>query len=414
MQILRWLWNNKGSLLLAFVLALTVWVAAVSADDPTIERPMDVPIPITYLSPSDEFQIVGELPQSAQLTLRAPQSVWDKISSDNLIIEIDLSHYDAGTHKITIKKPVFDLRPLQVVSIEPAEISFTLEPILTKEIAITINVLGDPAIEFDAKEASFTPETAVIRGPQSAVNLVTELRSEIEITSARQEVEGDPLLLAFDENGQVVEGVEIEPASVHVIIPIEQSDRYRLVSVIPKIIGSPAYGYRIKSVLTFPELVQVTSSDPDAIAVLPGFVDTEPIDISGATETIERRVFLDLPFGFTIVGNQTILVKTTIEAIESSLTFNLPIEVQGLTPDLVAEFTPETVIITLTGPLTILQDMQPEDVRVFINLVDLEEGSYVVPPEVVVPQVEVQAETIPATIEVEISIAPPVTATPTP
>jgi len=413
MQILQWLWNNKGSLLLAFVLALTVWVAAVSADDPTVERSMDAPIPITYFEPSNELQVVGDLPQTAQLILRAPQSVWDEVSSETIRIEVNLSNYDAGSYEIELEAQS-DLQPLRVVSIEPAKISVVLETILTKEIPITIDVIGDPAIEFDAKEASFTPETAIVRGPASAVNLVAEVRSEIEITSARQDVEGNIPLLAYDKNDQVVEGIEIEPSFLNVFVPIEQSDRYRLVSVIPKIVGSPAYGYRIKSVLAFPELVQVTSSDPDAIAELPGFVDTEPIDINGATETIERRVFLDLPFGFTIVGNQTILVKTTIEAIESSLTFNLPIEVQGLTSDLVAEFTPETVIVTLTGPLTILQDMQPEDVRVFINLVDFEEGSYVVPPEVVVPQVEVQAETIPSTIEVEISLAPPVTATPTP
>ena len=182
----------------------------------------------------------------------------------------------------------------------------------------------------------------------------------------------------------------------------------------PRFEGSPAYGYRFKSVEAFPALVQLTSSDPEAISELPGFVVTEPIDISGATETVERRVFLDLPFGFTIIGNQTILVKVTIEVIESSITFNLPIEVQGLAEGLAAELTPESLIVTLTGPLSIIQEMQPEDVRVFVNLVNLEEGSHVITPEVVVPQVEVQAETVPETVEVEIGIAPPMTATPNP
>jgi YbbR domain-containing protein len=413
MRILKWLWNNKGSLLLAFILALTVWVAAVNAADPTEKKLMDTPVPITYLPPTDELQVVGELPQSAQLTLLAPQSVWDKISADTITIEVDLSSYGAGPHDVTLE-PTYDLHPLRVEKIEPATISFTLEAVMTKEMSITINVIGDPAIEYDAKEATFKPETALIRGPASAINSVTVLRSDIEIAGARQDVEGTYPLVAYDKDGLVVEGVEIEPAAVSVTVPIEQSDRYRLVSVIPNIVGDAAYGYQIKSVLAFPDLVQVTSSDPDAIAGLPGFVDTETIDITGATETLERRVFLDLPSGFTIVGNQTILVKITIEAIESSLTFNLPVEVQGLQQGLMAEFTPETVIVTLTGPLIIIQDMQPEDVRVFINLVDKEEGSFVVPPEVVVRQVEVQAETIPSTIEVEISIAPEVTATPTP
>jgi YbbR domain-containing protein len=412
MQILRWLWNNKGSLLLAFVLALTVWVAAVSADDPTV-GPVNVTVPITYLPPGEGLQVVGDLAQVAQVTIRAPKSVADVISTESIKIEVDLSHYASGSHVYELDANS-NLHPLMIVNIEPAQISFTLEPILTKEIPISVTVMGDPAIEFDAKDAIYDPKSALVRGPGSMVEQVTELRTEIEITGARQDVEEEISLHGYDQNGQIVEGIEIVPTVVNVLVPIEQSDRYRLVSVIPKIVGSPEYGYRIKSVLAFPELVQVTSSDMDAIAELPGYVDTEPIDITGATETVERRVFSDLPDGFTIVGNQTILVKITIEAIESSTTLNLPVEVQGLPPELAAELTPETVIITLTGPLSILQEMQPEDVRVFINLVDLEEGLHIVTPEVVVPQVEVQAETIPSTIEVEISVAPPATSTPAP
>jgi YbbR domain-containing protein len=413
MQILHWLWNNKGSLLLAFVLALTVWVAAVSADDPTIERTMDDPIPISYLPPAEGLQVVGELSQFARVTLRAPQSVWDKISAEQIAIEVDLSDYSIGSHEVELKLQ-HDLRPLRVVSIDPARVSFTLETIITKEIAIVVTVIGDPAIEFVAREATYEPKTALIQGPASVVDQVVELRSEVEILGARQDVEEEISLVAYDQDGQVVEGVEIEPETVQITVPIEQSDRYRLVSVIPTIEGSPAYGYRFKSVEAFPALVQVTSSDPDAISELPGFVVTEPIDISGATETVERRVFLDLPSGFTIIGNQTILVRVTIEVIESSITFNLPIEVQGLIEGLAAELTPESLIVTLTGPLSIIQEMQPEDVRVFINLVDLEEGSHVITPEVVVPQVEVRTEIIPETVEVEIGIAPPMTATPTP
>jgi YbbR domain-containing protein len=412
MQILHWLWNNKGSLLLAFILALTVWVAAVFADDPTV-GPIDELVPINYLPPAEGLQVVGDLTHVTQVTLRAPQSVWDEMSTESIKIEVDLSNYGEGTHTYELD-PRSDFSPLSIDNINPAQISFTLETIITKEIPIVVTVMGDPAIEYVAREATYEPATALVHGPASIVDQVVELRSEVEILGARQDVEEEIPLIAYDQEGQVVKGVEIEPETVQITVPIEQSDRYRLVSVIPAIEGSPAYGYRFRSVEAFPALVQVTSSDPEAISDLPGFVVTEPIDISGATDTVERRVFLDLPFGFTIIGNQTILVKVTIEVIESSITFNLPIEVQGLTEGLAAELTPESLIITLTGPLSIIQEMQPEDVRVFINLVDLEEGSYVITPEVVVPQVEVRAETIPETIEVEIGIAPPMTATPTP
>lgn len=413
MQIFRWLWDNRGSLLLAFVLALTVLVASVSADDPTDERAMDELIAINYIPPQDGLQVVGELPQYARVTIRAPQSVWNDISPETIQIQMDLSTLDAGSYHRELEA-YYDLRPLRITNIEPASLSFTLEPLLSKQIPILINVVGDPALEFDAKEAIFDPMIATILGPASVVNRVVELRGEITISGARQAVEEDAKLLAYDQDGFEVMGIQIDPSTVLVSVPVEQSDRYKLVSVIPNIIGSPAYGYRPKSIEAFPDLVQVTSSDPEAIAELAGSVDTEPIDITDATETVERRVFLALPSGFTIVGNQTILVKVTIEPIESTISFNLNVELQGLDPELAAQLTPDSVIITLTGPLTILDDLQPEDVHIVVNLLDLEVGSHVVTPEIVVLRVEVQAEIIPSVIEVEITVAPPATATPSP
>jgi YbbR domain-containing protein len=413
MQILRWFWDNKGSLLLAFILALTVWVAAVSADDPTEQRFMDEVITINYIPPREGLMVVGDLPQFARVEIRAPKSVWKDISTETIKITVDLSNLDEGNHRLDLEV-LHDLRPLRVTSIEPASLSIALESVLSKQIPVLINVVGDPAIEFDAGQASFDPKAATISGPASSVDKVVEVRGEIEITGARQVVEEDVVLLAYDKDGLEVTQIQIDPNTVFVSVPIEQSDRYKLVSVIPNIVGSPAYGYRPKSIEAFPDLVQVTSSDPEAIAQLAGSVNTEAIDITDATETIERRVFLSLPAGFTIVGNQTILVKVTIEPIESTISFNLGVEIQGLDPTLAAELTPDSVIITLTGPLIILDQLQREDVHVVVNLLDFEEGSHVVTPEIIVAQVEVQAEIIPASIEVEITPAPPATATPLP
>jgi YbbR domain-containing protein len=412
MPILRWLWDNKGTLLLAFVLALTVWVAAVSADDPTVEQTMEDLIAINYIPPREGLQIVGDLPQFAEITIRAPQSVWNEISPDTIRVQLDLSNLDVGNYRRNLEV-LYDIGPLRISNINPASLSITIERVLSKEIPISINVVGDPAIEFDAQEAIFEPKTATILGPASVVNRVVELRGEIEIAGARQAVEEEVVLLAYDQDGVEVTKLQVDPSTVLVTVPVEQSDRYKLVSVIPNIIGSPAYGYRPKSIEAFPDLVQVTSSDPEAIAELAGSVNTEAIDITDATETIERRVFLSLPDGFTIVGNQTILVRVIIEPIQSTISFNLEVEQQGLDPIYAAELTPDSVIITLTGPLIILEELQPEDVHVVVNLLDLEEGTHEVTPEVVVPRVEVEAEIFPDSIEVEITLAPPTTPTPT-
>ncbi len=78
--MLRWFWDNKGSLLLSFVLAVTVWVAAVVAQDPTLERAMEEAVPIQYTFPNTGLQVVGNPPTEAHVTIKAPESVWQDIS----------------------------------------------------------------------------------------------------------------------------------------------------------------------------------------------------------------------------------------------------------------------------------------------------------------------------------------------
>ncbi|NIM96262.1 MAG: hypothetical protein GTO18_21400 [Anaerolineales bacterium] len=411
--MLVWLRNNRGSLFLAFILALTVWIAAVTVEDPTIEQLMEEPVPIEYSEPQEGFQIVGQPVQEALLTIRAPETVWAEITPDTFRISVDLQQLGAGSHEILLE-PTTDLQPLLITAVDPPSVTVLLEPILTQELPIEIIIAGDPALDYDVGDPVYNPTEALVIGPTTAVSSVAALRAEVDITGARQDVVTSAMLIAFDANDDVVEEVQIEPPTVSVRVPIEQSDRYRLVSVIPQIEGTPAYGYRITNISVLPSQVIVTTSDPEAFDSLAGFVETEAIDLTGAQETIERRALVELPEGFSLVGNQTVLVRVGIEPIETTVNLERPVEFQGLNPEYAAELNPQSVTVILTGPLAILEDLQPEEVRVILNLVDFELGTYEVTPEVIVSQPDIEVEILPPTVEVVIIVAPPTTPTPSP
>jgi YbbR domain-containing protein len=164
----------------------------------------------------------------------------------------------------------------------------------------------------------------------------------------------------------------------------------------------------------FPQEIVITSSDPSAFDGLGGFVETATLDISGARETVERRTALNLPQGLSPVGNQTVLVTVTITPILDTRNLELPIEIQGLPTDLAATTTPKVVTVLLTGPLAVLEALELDEVRVVLNLVDYEPGTYLLTPEVIVPPTEIETQILPETIEVTIGEAPPTTPTPTP
>jgi hypothetical protein len=111
-----------------------------------------------------------------------------------------------------------------------------------------------------------------------------------------------------------------------------------------------------------------------------------------------------------------VLVQVSIAAIEDSLTIERKIEFQGLGPDLNAAISPTTVDVILTGPLSTLAALTPEDVHVVLNLLNLPPGLHQVTPEVIDLPDRVTAKTIlPATVEVLITAGPGTpTGTPTP
>lgn len=410
--MLRWLWDNKGSLLLSFVLAITVWVASVVAQDPTVERVMEEAVPITYSSPSDGLLIVGNPPTEAKVTIRAPESVWQEISPETITIDVDLTGLQAGVHNLELN-PLYSLKPLQIVSVEPEAAIVKLEPLLSKVLPVTVRMIGDPAITYDAEEPLVTPEEATVVGPTSSVTDIVELRAEVNVAGASQDIEQNISLVAIDENQEVVEGVEITPDPITVKIPVVQSNRFRLLSVIPELFGSPAAGYRTIAFTVIPNEILVTTSDPSAFDTLAGFLKTEVIDISGATETVDQIVLLDLPEDITPATDQTVRVIVTIVPIETSKTFDLPVEVQNLAPGLAAIPSPDSVTLILEGPLTILDELQPEDIRVVLNLVGFDVGVWEdISPEVIIASEEITYEIFPSTIEVEIIVAPPTTPTP--
>lgn len=133
--MVQWLRANLGTLLLAFVMALTVWVAAVNQDDPIVESIYPLPIEIVYAGLTEGTLIVGNTPIDANVTIRAPQSVWNELSPQDIYLEADLSGLEAGIYRITLKHHV-NREPSQVTGVEPEVLILTLEPSTSKELAI--------------------------------------------------------------------------------------------------------------------------------------------------------------------------------------------------------------------------------------------------------------------------------------
>ena len=413
MAPIRWLLRHFSTLLLAFILAVVVWVSAVINVDPNVEAKLNRPVTIELVGEDAGLKIMNDYPKTVTLTLIAPQSVWVELNLNPATIRawVDLSTLPAGEFTRPVHVEV-KLDLVKVISQDPKEITIRREALVSQSVGVELKVNGSPPLGYEAEIPVVDPSAVTVSGPESQVSKVKNLRVNLDISGATETVQRTLTLNALDENDRLVTGVTINPSSVRVTAPIKLLGGYR--NVIVKVVtsGTVSSGYRLTNLLPSPASVIVFSSDPRLVEQLPGYVQTVPLDLNGADDDFEALMELDLPSGVTAVTDSKVLVQVSIAAIETSLTISLPVEVTGLLPGLEAQIAPATVDVILSGPVPKLNDLKPSDIRVKVDLENYQAGIYQIIPVIDFLPAEVKKVSIlPATVEVTIIVLP--TATPT-
>jgi YbbR domain-containing protein len=406
--------GSLGTLLLSLLLALLVWLIAANQQNPFEERVLASPVEVKLTNLSDDLLIISPASARTTVTLRAPSSVWDTLTTDKVHVTADLSGLSAGTHEVALQ-PQLDEAASRVVTLSPARITVTLEGRATREVPIRLDVAGEPALGYEAGSRLQSVNAVQVSGPASLVDRVSEVAAQVSLAGLKNDLSLEVLLTPVDAAGAAVSGVALTPDRLRVQIPISQKLGYRDVAVRAVIRGQVAPGYRVTNITVAPLIITVSSSDPQQVSDLAGFIDTQPLNIGGKSDDVTERVALDLPEGVTPVGDPTVLVQVNIAAIESSLQIQRQLTAQGLEAGLTARFSPETVDVLLTGPLPLLESLKADDVQVIVSLVDLPPGTYLLVPEVVVLPQGLRAESVrPSPVEVIIELGATETVTPTP
>ncbi|MHB8820027.1 MAG: CdaR family protein, partial [Bellilinea sp.] len=360
-----------------------------------------------FVGQDSNLIITSDLPDQVSLVLSAPQSVWNLPLSESDAVRalVDLSGLEAGTYTLPIQIQIIP-QPVRKTSQTPETMTITLEPLRVKELPVSLILRGSPATGYQMGEASINPSVVTVTGPAASVDQVARVRATLDVNQANQVINRSVALVALDAEDKVVSNVSIVPGEVAISQEVTQRYGYRNVVVKVVATGQVADGYRLTNISVFPPAVTVFSADPQIVGDLPGFVETMPLDITGAKDDLDVSIGLDLPEGVSVVGDQTeVMVSVGVAAIESSLTIpNIPVEVTGLPLGLRATVSPEEVTVIISGPVALLDRLSVSDVRVVVDLTNYTSGTYQLVPEVEILILELRAESIlPETIQVTIS-----------
>lgn len=412
--MLRWIINNYKTLLWAFALSIAVWISAVTSADPDETRKLPYPVTIQKIGQSSDLVLGSTIPEQVEITLRAPSSVWSLLDANPQLVSaiLDFSTLSAGEHTSELQIQV-NARPVQIIAVTPSVITFNLEALERKILDVDLNIVGEVAIGYQIGDANVDPIQVTVSGPQSKIEQVVRARVSVEVNGIRENLDQASNIELLDADGQIIEGLNVSPSSINVLLPVSQQGGYRDVAVKVTIVGRVASGYRLTDLSVFPPVVTVFSTNPDLVASFPGVIETQALDLQNAQEDITTRLSLMLPEGVSVIGEQTVLVQAGVSPIEGSVTLaNELIEIVGLENGFTAVVSPNSVDVILSGPLPLLDTLTRQSIRATVDLTGLTPGTYQMTPKVEILIANIVVESIlPNTVEVVIS---PINPTPTP
>ena len=416
MVVLRWLGRNISTLLVAFILASIVWGSAVTSVDPNEERIFEIPIEV--LGQDTNIEIMSEIEDRLSMTLFAPRSILDALvkQPNDLRAWIDISGLGRGNQTVDVEY-IFpeEIRPLRLEEISPVSVDILLEEFGSKTLNIQSKTFGEPALGYQKGKITWSDEEVQISGRLSDIENVIAVETSLDISGADDNIITTIPLLPRDSNGNLVPEVTLAPDRVTVTQTVNLQGGYRNMVVKVVTSGQVAEGYRQSSVSVSPPNVLVFSSDLAMIEQLPGYIETEVLDLTDAVNDIETVLALNLPENVSIIGDPNIIIQVGVAAIEGSISISRQVEVIGIMPGLASTISPDTVELIIFGPIPTLQELTDVDIRVVIDLSGLEEGFYQLEPEVIILPDGIEAQAIsPKTLQIEVIPAESEILTPTP
>lgn len=392
-----------GSLVFAFF----VWVIATFQSDPIQQQRYPQLIEV-HLVPDSGLLMTSPSVGSrvVSVVIRAPRSVLDLLTREEINISAELSGLGPGEHTVELQAKLARQQAV-VVDMSPRQMRVTLEEAAQRQIPLRSLVVGEPPAGFSRDEPVFNVNLnqVLVSGAASKVDEVVAAQVELDLRQERNPLESDLRLIPVDAEGNPVSDVTLDPPIVGVQVNIRRRDDVREVSIRPNILGTPPKGYLMEAVSYEPQSVLV-SGLPAQLVVLPETLTTEPIDLNERITSFEVTVPVVLPADLLLLSSQTVTISVEINPVISSRQFDvIPVEVLGLAEGLSGRLAPNQVSVLITGPQAQLDSLQNEDIRVVLDLNGLEAGNYTLAPSVAVGQGQIpdlSISILPADIDLEI------------
>lgn len=375
--------SKIGPLLLSLVLAIGLWMYVITTVSPNSKTTIsNVEVDFegeSWLLENRNLMITDGMDTTVDLELSGNRSDLNKLNRSNVTLKVDLTRiYEAGETELSFT-PVYpsEVSPsaITVDSRNPASIKLTVEKRLTREIPVRVVFTGAVPEGFIADTENYELDYPVvnIKGPASVVELIEQARVEVDMAERTESLSESYRYTLCDQEGNPmeVELVTTDVAEVHLDVKVQ---RFQEIPLKLNVVygGGATEGYTRYEIK--PKSIRVSGSE----AVLADLTEIVlgTVNFAEMRENTQMTFPINLPEGVT---NLTGITEATADisfvglsikeyTVERITVVNVP---EGLQYELMNE----VVKVTLRGPVAMINQIQPEDIVVTVDLTGKEIGA---------------------------------------
>lgn len=294
--------RNWPAKLLSLLAAIVMWFFIMRDQNPVMEVTYIIPVQVQNLNSG---YIIEDAPDVVRVVLAGPRDTIMSMKSDNLRAYIDASGVKPGQNNVTI-----NFTPpagMNLVEVKPDTITINVDEYAEKTIPVEIVPIGKFSDDIALKSVTIVPKEVTVSGRKQQVNAVSKVVMKVNVAGQTKNFSAVSTLEAWDTAGNVLD-VHINPNQGQAQYELNLLRKEKAVPITVPTVGTVAEGYEVKSTSATPTQLTVTGREEMIDSVTE--IQTESIDVSGATETVQGNYNLVLPNG---VNSNTTTVRVKVE-----------------------------------------------------------------------------------------------------
>ena len=384
----KWITRKNTLIFISLVLAVMLFLYVDNESTAIITDSAEVlygqKVKITY---NNNAYVVEGLPENVDVTLIGRQvDLYLAKQLSGGTVTADLSGLGEGMHTIKLD---YDCAITSVeYKLDPSVVNVTIYPKVSQTRTATVDVINKNSLDTKLSISNVKLDNAeiVIKGAEHVLKEVATVKALVDIKKIVKPEIGvmnldSVRLVAYNSEGDVINGIETEPSKISAKVTIESPHKEVPIKVVPD--GDLEFGKAIDSIST--NITKVTIYGDQNILDNIDYVPVE-VDISKLNENKTYDVIVSKPSGVKEISKTNIKVTINIGTEVSREIENVSIETINLDSKYkaaaIGENSSKTTVV-VKGTQSVVDSIEASMLKAQVDLDGYNEGEYEVIVKVV-------------------------------